>query len=76
MVIALSEDKFSSGREGAQRSGAQLCLMAEDEGLKGPFPSSVVSVFLTLSCMDWSLRDTGYKMVSLPESQVRALPGG
>ena len=50
MVRALSTGKLSSGREGAQRSGAQLCLLAEDEGLKGPCPrSSVASIAHVLS---------------------------
>ena len=34
MVRALSAGKVSSCREGAQRSGVQTCLLAEDEGLK------------------------------------------
>jgi len=38
VVRALSADKFSSSRECAQRSGAQLYILAEDEGLKGPCP--------------------------------------
>jgi hypothetical protein len=56
--------------EGAQRSGAQLCLLAEDEGPKGPCPRSfVASGTHMLSYMDWSLRDQGFKMVLSPESQ-------
>jgi hypothetical protein len=35
VVWVLSAGKLSSCREGAQRSGAQLCLLAEDEGPKG-----------------------------------------
>ena len=36
-------------------SGSQLCLLAEDEGLKGPCPrSSVASAAHMLSCIDWS----------------------
>ena len=34
MVRALSAGKLSSCREGAQISGIQTCLLAEDEGLK------------------------------------------
>ena len=34
MVRALSAGKLSSCREGAQRSGIQTCLLAEDEGPK------------------------------------------
>jgi hypothetical protein len=64
---------LSSGMEGAQRSGFQLCLLAEDEGLKGPCPrSSVASAAHALSCADWSLRDPGYKMVFSPESQSQS----
>ena len=69
MVRVLSADKLSSYREGAQRSGAQLCLLAEDEGPKGPCPrSSVSSAAHMLSCEDWSLRDPGYKMAISLES--------
>ena len=50
MVRALSAGKPSSGREGTQRSGAQFCLLAEDEGQKGPCPrSSVASATHVLS---------------------------
>ena len=35
MVRVLSAGKLFSCREGAQRSGAQLCLWAKDEGPKG-----------------------------------------
>jgi hypothetical protein len=35
VVGALSAGKLSSYREGAQRSGTQLCLLGEDEGPKG-----------------------------------------
>jgi hypothetical protein len=57
VVRVLSVGKLSSCREGTQRSGAQLCLLAEDEGLKGPCPrNSVASGACVLSCADWSLR--------------------
>ena len=50
MVRALFSGKLSSGKEGAQKSGSQLCLLAEDEGLKGPCPrSSVASATYVLS---------------------------
>ena len=50
MVRALSAGKLSSCREVAQKSGAQIHLLAEDEGLKGPCPrSSVASVTHVLS---------------------------
>ena len=63
VVRALSAGKLSSVREGMQRSGSQLCLLSEDEGLEGPCPrSSVASVAHILSCMDWSLRDPGNKI--------------
>ena len=42
--------RLFSGKEGAQGSGSQLCLLAEDEGPKGPCPrSSVASVTHVLS---------------------------
>jgi hypothetical protein len=57
VVRALSAGKFSSGREGAQRSGAQLCLLAEDESPKGLCPrNSVASVACLFFCVDWSER--------------------
>jgi hypothetical protein len=69
VVRALSAGKLSCCREGAQRSGSQLCLLAEDEGPKGPCPrSSVPSVPHVLSCSDWSLRDPGYQMALSPET--------
>ena len=50
VVRALSAGKLSSPREGAQRSGAQIHLLAEDEGPKGPCPrSSVASITHVLS---------------------------
>jgi hypothetical protein len=65
VVRALSAGKLSSGKEGAQRSGSQLCLLAEDEGPRGPCPRiSVDSAAFELSCLDWSLRDLGYKIIS------------
>jgi hypothetical protein len=75
VVKALSAGKLSSGREGEQKSGSQLCLLAEDEGPKGPCPrSSVASAVHALSCTDWSLRDPGYKMAISPESQGPSPP--
>ena len=50
-------------------SGAQIFLLAEDEGQKGPCPrSSVASVAHVLFFEDWFLRDPGYKMELSPES--------
>jgi hypothetical protein len=73
VVSALSAGKLSSGREDAQRSAVQLCLLAEDEGPKGPCSRrSVASAAHLLSCLDWSLRDLGYNMEISPESRVRA----
>ena len=75
MVRVFSAGKISSYREGAQRSGFQLCLLAKDEGLKGLCPrSSVASVAHVLSCVDWSLRDLGYKMAISPESRGQSPP--
>ena len=37
-VRALPVGRLSSGKEGAQGSGSRVCLLAEDEGLKGPRP--------------------------------------
>jgi hypothetical protein len=75
VVKALSIGKLSSYREGAQRSGAQIYFLAEDEGPKGPCPrSSVASAAHVLSCLDLSLRDPGYKMALSPESWGQSPP--
>jgi hypothetical protein len=42
-VWALPVGQLSSGKEGAQDSGSKLCLLAEDESLKGPCPRSSVA---------------------------------
>ena len=69
MVKALLAGKLSSCRECAQRSDAQICFLTEDKGRKGPCPrSSVASVAHMLYCVDWSLRDPGYKMALSPHS--------
>jgi hypothetical protein len=66
---ALSAGKLSSCRGGAQRSGAQICLLDEDEGPKGPcLRNSVSSAAPQLFWAAWSLRDPGYKMVLSPDS--------
>ena len=68
VVRALSADKFSFFREGEQRCGAQLCLLAEDEAPKRPCPSSSVGFeACELSCMDWSLSDPRYKILLSPQ---------
>jgi hypothetical protein len=54
-VRAFPGGRLSSGGEGAHGSGSQICLLAEDEGLKGPCPRNfVASVIHVLSCLDWS----------------------
>ena len=46
MVRALPVGRFSYGKEGAQGSRSNLCLLAEDESQTGPCPrSSVVHMF-------------------------------
>jgi hypothetical protein len=70
----LSAGRLSSCREGAQRAGAQIHLLVEDEGPKGPCPiSSVASVVNVFSCVDWSLEYPEYKMV-LWGAGVAAVP--
>ena len=45
VVRALPVGRITFDKEGSQGSGSQLCLLAEDEGPKGPCPrSSVASV--------------------------------
>ena len=57
---ALPEGQLSSGREGAQRSEDQLCLLDEDEIQKGhSLISSVASAACVLSCIDRSLIEPG-----------------
>jgi hypothetical protein len=64
VVRAFSVGKLSSFREGVQKSGSQLSLLVEDDGLKGPCPrSSVSSAAHMLSCKIWSLSYPEYKMV-------------
>jgi hypothetical protein len=60
-VRALPGGRLSSGREGAQESGAQLCLLAADEGPKGPFlRSSLASATKsTFHLASW-LRSVGH----------------
>jgi hypothetical protein len=66
VVRALSEGKHSSFREGAQRSGDQLCLLAEEEGPKGPCTRSYVAFAAhVLSYAAWSLRDPGYEILNV-----------
>jgi len=49
-------------------SGAQIHLLAEDEGPKGSCPRTfVASVAQVLSYADLTLRDQGYKVVVSPE---------
>jgi hypothetical protein len=76
VVRALSAGKISYCREVVQRSEAQLSLLAEDEGPKCPVQESLLPCGPWLSCMDWSLRDLGYKMALSPESWGQTLPGG
>jgi hypothetical protein len=53
VVRALSAGKLSSCREGAQISGIQICLLAEDECPKqGLSQKLIVSVVHTLTCID------------------------
>ena len=42
-VKALPAGRLSSGKEGAQGTGSQLCLLTEDEGPRGPCPRSSVA---------------------------------
>ena len=70
MLRALPAGKLSSCRESAQRSGAEIHVLAEDEGLKASCPiSSFTSEAHELLCVDWSLQDPGYKRVLSSESQ-------
>jgi hypothetical protein len=53
MVRVLSAGKLSSYREGAQISGIQTCLLAEDEGPKQGLSQKLLSsVVYTLTCAD------------------------
>ena len=75
VVRALSSGKLSCGKGGTQRSGSQLCLLAEDESSKRTcLRSSVASGACVFSCVDWSLRNGGYKMAISPESRDQSLP--
>jgi hypothetical protein len=53
MVRALSAGRLSSFREGAQISGVQTCLLAEDEGLKQDLSQKLLaSLVHTLTCAE------------------------
>ena len=66
MVIALSAGKLSFYSEVAQRFGAQIYLLAEDEGQKGPYTRRSVA---SLACLVWSMRDLGFKIELSLESR-------
>jgi hypothetical protein len=77
VVRVHSAGKLSSCRDSAQRSGAQLFLLDEDEAPKG-----TLSQKLCCSCRPSALlcrlvsEGPEYKMVFSPGPTVRALPGG
>jgi hypothetical protein len=51
VVRALSAGRLSSFRDGAQISGVETCLLAEDEGLKQDLSQELLaSVVYTLTC--------------------------
>ena len=53
VVRALSAGRLSSCREGAQKSGLQTCLLAEDESLKQDLSQKLLaSLVHTLTCAD------------------------
>jgi hypothetical protein len=63
VVRALSAGRLSSFREGAQISGIQTCLLAEDEGLKQDLSEKLLaSVVHTLTCADLSRWSLGTKL--------------
>jgi hypothetical protein len=55
-VKALPVGRLSSGKEVAQWSGSQLCLLAEDEGPRGPFPRSSVASVTQPTCSQVIMR--------------------
>jgi hypothetical protein len=66
VVRVLSAGKLSSCRKDAQRSGAQIFLLAEDEARNGACPRSyVASAVYALSWAVLSLRDLGYTIIFL-----------
>ena len=83
MVRALSAGKLSSYREGAQISGVQTSLLAEDEGPKqdlsqklccfGLSQKLLASVVHTLTCADYFWRSLRTKMSS---ADAEAKPSG
>jgi hypothetical protein len=58
VVRVLLAGKLSSCREGAQRSGVQTCLLAEDEGLKRPVLEDVLPLQSECSPAQTGLRGT------------------
>jgi hypothetical protein len=77
VVRTLSAGKFSSYREGAQKSGIRTCLLAEDEAPKqGLSQKLLASVVHTLTCADLSQLDPGTKMAPLIAQQSPPGQGG
>jgi hypothetical protein len=76
VVRVLSARKLSSCREGAQRSGVQTCLLAEDVGPRACPRRCVASAVCMLTSTDWSPRDPEHKMAPSLALAVRALPAG
>jgi hypothetical protein len=56
-VRALPVGRLSSGKEAAQGPGSQLCLLAEDEDLKGPCPRSFVASVAQVFSSDHEVLD-------------------
>ena len=75
VVIVLSAGKLSSCREGAQRSGVQTCLLAEDEGPKQGLSQKMFCLCSLHAHVHRLVRDVGHKMALSPALAVRALPG-
>jgi hypothetical protein len=76
VVRVLSAGKLSSCREGAQRSGVQTCLLAEDEGLKQGL-SQMCCLFNLWAHLHRQISEgSSTQDGSSPAPTVRALSGG
>ena len=75
MVRALSAGKLSSYREGAQISGIQTCLLAEDEGLKQGLSQKLCSFCSQHSHLHSLVSERSWTRDGSPRCFGKALPG-
>ena len=75
MVRALSAGKLSSCREGAQISGIQTCLLAEDEGPKQGLSQQLCSFYSRHSHLHSLVSERIWSRDGSPRCSRKVLPG-